>query len=368
MKIHGFSWNPKTGVGRFEVVIPGTGGRRRRRKTQRGLPTRDQALKAWRKFREAALAGRVEERHTFASYVTRYWPTMQIRLRPSSVATMQHALDSWLLPRLGPLALDRVNAAELRDLATEMHAAGRSPYTINNVIAVALRFLRDAVDRDVIPKLPRVQRQKTEILKLELTPDERVALLKVFENAESTWEGQRLREIGPLFVLALETGLRRGDLLELRWESVDMSSGWIRVTTRKKGTPAVVPVSARCRAALEDLRDRPAVITGHICVDPDGRVYSRQQMTDAFQLAKGRAGITRRLRIHDIRHTFASDLVSSGVPEPYIRKALGHSGTQSLMRYAKPREESLRAIADALDGREGRRDLNSNLNSSARRR
>lgn len=137
------------------------------------------------------------------------------------------------------------------------------------------------------------------------------------------------------------------------------------MTTIKKQTPAVVPISARCRAALEEFARRPAAISGHVCVDPDGTPYTEQVLTDAFTLAKQAAGITRRLRFHDLRHTFASDLVSSGVPEPYIRKALGHAGTQSLARYAKPRDESLRAISDALDSRESRSDLNADLNSSA---
>ena len=68
-----------------------------------------------------------------------------------------------------------------------------------------------------------------------------------------------------------------------------------------------------------------------------------------FQIAKEVSGITRRLRFHDLRHTFASDLVSAGVPEPWIRGALGQRDERALKRYAKPREESLRAVADALD-------------------
>jgi hypothetical protein len=69
----------------------------------------------------------------------------------------------------------------------------------------------------------------------------------------------------------------------------------------------------------------------------------------AFETAKEMAGITRRFRFHDLRHTFASTLASQGVSLQVIAKALGHTTTRMSERYARPSEEAIRKAAEALD-------------------
>jgi len=172
---------------------------------------------------------------------------------------------------------------------------------------------------------------------------------------------ERFSAAGPVFALALETGLRRGDLLALTWHQVDLGAGWIRLVTSKRREPAVIAISSRCRAALEDLRDRPRHEEGApasfrrrradrpVCVDLEGEPFSVTTIRRYFATAKELAGITRRLRFHDLRHTFASDLVTAGIPEAWIRKAMGQRDDRSLRRYAKTRDEGLKAIAAALD-------------------
>ncbi len=151
-----------------------------------------------------------------------------------------------------------------------------------------------------------------------------------------------------VFEAALETGLRRGDLLGLRWKSVDLDRGFIRVTMEKTNEEAVVPISTRCRELLE-ARLSPKVVRAYIFVNEDGQPYSEETIKRYFTTAKALAGITRRFRFHDLRHTFASDLGSQGVSDLLIAKALGHTSTDMTRRYAKPSEESLRLVAEALN-------------------
>lgn len=389
-QLAGFRYDGKRKRAVIEYTVPGSGGKKRKRKWLKDV-TRDEALEEWKKLREPdpEPPPPPSDVWTFGRYVETYWPAIAARVKPSTARNEESQLRKWLLPRFGTLPLERINAAELRDLATHLKASKRSPATVNNVTGLLIRILRDAVDRDVIlvnPIRGRVKKERIPILKLELTPAEQAAFLRAFEDREgfgrwlaarrnigpvifsehfasarrfgggrredsaaADYYFDRLQAAGPVFVIALETGLRRGDLLSLTWRQVDLEGGWIRLVTSKRGEPATIAISARCRAALEELRRRRRATHGVVCVDPDGETYSVTTIRRYFAIAKALAGITRRLRFHDLRHTFASDLITAGVPDAWIRKAMGQRDDRSLLRYAKTRDERLKAVAEALD-------------------
>jgi integrase len=81
----------------------------------------------------------------------------------------------------------------------------------------------------------------------------------------------------------------------------------------------------------------------------DGQPYSVSTINRYFRKAKELAGITRRFRFHDLRHSFASLLASKGVSIQVIAKALGHSSSSMAERYARPNEEAMKSILSALD-------------------
>ena len=84
-------------------------------------------------------------------------------------------------------------------------------------------------------------------------------------------------------------------------------------------------------------------------VDEGGRLYSETRIRRTFALAKSLAGIKRRFRPHDLRHTFACRLASAGVSLQIIAKSLGHTTTQMAERYARPSAEAMRMVCDALE-------------------
>jgi integrase len=117
---------------------------------------------------------------------------------------------------------------------------------------------------------------------------------------------------------------------------------------RKTKREAVIPISAACRGALSELYQR-SVLAEFVFVRDDGRPQSWTMVKKTFELAKLLAGITRRCRFHDLRHTFGCRLASGGVSIQVIAKAMGHSSVQMTERYARPSEESLREIRRVLD-------------------
>lgn len=151
--------------------------------------------------------------------------------------------------------------------------------------------------------------------------------------------------------LALNTGCRKSELLELSWDRVDLHSNrlFLEPEHTKSGKRRVVPLSEEARKALlgrarfraEHCPDSPWVFS-HV----DGERV--QFMQKGFQAACRRAGITN-FRVHDLRHTCASWMVQQGVPLLEVAGVLGHSSIEMTQRYAHLAPEHLKAAVGALD-------------------
>jgi integrase len=140
--------------------------------------------------------------------------------------------------------------------------------------------------------------------------------------------------------LALNTGCRKGELLNLRWEHVDFSARLLYLETTKSGNSQTVPINEAARQVLvrrQRLRadvcpDTPWVFF-HITPTRNTKVGDRvKDVRKSFSTACSRAGI-ENFRIHDLRHTFASWLVREGVPLYEVSKLLRHSSIQMTERY-----------------------------------
>lgn len=111
-----------------------------------------------------------------------------------------------------------------------------------------------------------------------------------------------------------------------------------------------MPISGACRQALLVCRARRPDETVYVFVDASGKRPPTARIRRTFALAKALASITRRLRPHDLRHTFGCRLTSKSMSLQIIAKALGHTTTRMAERYARPSQAAMHAVASALDG------------------
>ena len=148
--------------------------------------------------------------------------------------------------------------------------------------------------------------------------------------------------------LLMLTGCRRNEILTLRWEHVDLDAAEIHLADRKTGARTVhlSQSAARVLAALPRTPGNPWVIPGN----KPGR-----HMTDidaAWETIRARAGL-HDVRIHDIRHSFASRALALGEGLPMIGKLLGHTQVQTTARYAHLACDTVKAsaarIGDSID-------------------
>lgn len=145
----------------------------------------------------------------------------------------------------------------------------------------------------------------------------------------------------PIVIVALHTGLRRGEILGLRWDMVDLTKGVIQVEKSKNGQIRSVPMHERVREALMALRRDGEYVFTKNGGEP------RKDIRKPFAQALKQARISPRCRFHDLRHTFATCLVENGVDLVTVKELLGHSQIVTTMRYSHPSPKHKReAIAD----------------------
>ena len=285
--------------------------------------------------------------------------------RPSTLRRYQEVIRTHLAPGLGRIRVDRLAPRDV-----QRFLAGRrttlAPASVVEIHGVRRVALGDAermglvtrnVARVVRPaSLPRNERPV-------LTPQEARALL-----AEA--RGDRYEAV---FILALGMGLRRGEVLGLRWEDIDLLSGRLhirRALQRVQGSlqlvetkshrssralpipKNVVPVLDRQRA--RQLRERLAAGTawqeeGLVFATSIGTPVEPRNVNRRFTQLRDRAGLSW-LRLHDLRHACATFLLAEGVEPRTVMEILGHSTIRLTMdTYGHVLPERLAAAAEAMD-------------------
>jgi integrase len=152
------------------------------------------------------------------------------------------------------------------------------------------------------------------------------------------------RQSADIVRLLLLTGARRGEVLQARWQDVDLTTGtWSKPAhTTKQGTAHAVPLNEAARRLLQDIRERQAESEW---VFPATNGSHRRDINNAW-LRICRDAHIDGARIHDLRHTFASVLASAGLSLPIIGQLLGHTIPSTTARYAHLFDDPLRAATE----------------------
>ena len=204
---------------------------------------------------------------------------------------------------------------------------------VNRPLALLRHLLRTAHEEwEALPAVPKIRLEKEPQGRLRwLTEDEIKNLLEACGKS-------RNRDLRAAVVVAINTGLRRSELLGLTWDRVDSSRGVIRLEVTKSGKRREVPLNAESYAALVSLGPKQS-----------GRVFRKQSLRKAYENAVGNAKLDD-VNFHTLRHTFASWAVMRGVSLKELQELLGHSSLAMTMRYAHLAPERLRSAVTRLEG------------------
>ena len=299
--------------------------------------------------------GVLEEREepTFADYAEQWLKQhAELSCKPSTVARYREILRLYLLPAFGAARLGRITRAMVKEFLSEKASEGRFSQDSLRLMLCTLRVIYNhAIDDELIEQNPAAKlgkftkggRPKREAT--ALTRPEADRLLRAAEEYCPRYY--------PLFLTALRAGLRQGELVALRWGDIQFGNSaedphrYIMVqhnyvrgqfTTPKSKKSRRVDLSRQLRQVLLDLRDRrlleaftqgkTSIADGLVFPSRVGRVLDPNNLVHRYFLpCVERAGL-RKIRFHELRHTFGSLLIQDGAPITYVKEQMGHSSIQ----------------------------------------
>ena len=265
--------------------------------------------------------------------------------KPSEIYSKMSALRAHLIPYFGEIHLDKITTLRIEQYKAKKIKEGLANKTVNNHLTVLSSCLRTAEDWVNLKKLPKIKWLKIPPYDIDfLSPEESERLLA---HSQGMW-----REI---ILMALKTGLRRGELQGLTWLDINLNNKTLTVRHSWSDNIKVLntPKSNKMRhiPLTNDLYEvllQKKVSFGFVFPDESGQRFSGKRLNNEIRKACSKAGI-RQISCHTLRHTFASHLVMKGAPLKAIQELLGHADIQTTMRYAHISPSSLKAAMDLLE-------------------
>lgn len=260
-------------------------------------------------------------------------------LKPSTRRNYRDVLRNTILPVVGDLRVDNVTNSDVARLHARKSGA---PFAANRGLAVLSKLMEFAEREGYRPQqsnpvkgLKRYRESKRErylsVAELQLLG---AALSHTEERERHT--PQAIAAIG----LLLLTGMRCGEALSLRWSEVDLERGLLLLSDSKTGRKPIVLGKPAIELLAAQPREGEFVFPSPVKANaPIGSV------TKAWRTVRRLAGL-EDLRLHDLRHTFASIAASSGGSLPMVGRLLGHSQAQTTARYAHLAHDPVRSLAD----------------------
>ena len=329
----------------YLVQSRGPDGSRRVSVGRHGVISADQARR-----RAAAIIARIkagpapgayaDTGTTVAELAERYLREhVELRCKPATAKGYRQVIDRHILPVLGTAPIVTLRREDVADLHFRLR---KTPTAANRAVADLSRMLNRAEAWGLLPAggnpCRGMAKYRTRRHERFLTEREFRRLGRALDELEA--EGRLpVHAAGALRLLML-TGCRSSEILNLRWEDVDLEAGEIRLTDSKTG-PRTVPLSpaaVRVLAGLPRPAGNPWVIAGR---EPGTRL---SYMAHYWYRVRERAGLDG-VRIHDLRHSFASRALALGESLSMIGKLLGHTKIQTTARYAHLARDSVNESA-----------------------
>ena len=248
-------------------------------------------------------------------------------------------------PALGAVRLDALDTHTIQRFYNSLSASGLSPKTVKNLHGILHCALQQAIACDYLSRNPADACKLPKVTKPEIKPLEPVEIARLLKEAEQD-------DYCNLFIVAMFTGMRQGELLGLAWECVDFKSGIITVKqqlqckdgnyfleTPKSGKNRTILPAPIVMDALRNQLQRQQIEQeqagkmwdnqfGLVFTDALGKYLVRRTVVKHFKKISQRAGISDDARFHDLRHSFAVSSLYAGDDIKTVQANLGHATAQ----------------------------------------
>lgn len=241
-----------------------------------------------------------------------------------SLKTLGKEFDGLRAEQLDSFLIEKYKQKRLKDV---------SPATVNRELACLKHLYNKGIEWDKCGGNPvrKVKFFKENNIRLRYLTTEEIK--RLFRNSP--------KHLKPILMVALETGMRRSEILNLKWDDIDFDQKIVFVRNTKSGEPREIPISSGLANTLQDLKYKSV----YVFCNKDGSPFG--SVRKSFASAVKKSGI-ENFRFHDLRHTFASHLVMNGVDLVTVKELLGHKSLKMTLRYAHLSPGHKRSAIDKL--------------------
>ena len=267
------------------------------------------------------------------------------RCKPSTAAEYKRSVELFINPFFGKERTNRITSADVAELHGSL---SQTPYQANRVLGVLSKMMnlaevwhirpRHSNPCEDVEKYPEYKRERF------LSPEELKRLGEALAATERS--NSKLAHTVAAYRLLLLTGCRLGEIKTLKWSYVDLTKNEFRLPDSKTGAKTVHfgPIVADVLKGIQHVQGNPFVIIGEV---PGAHVTDLQR---PWRRVRKEAGL-EDVRIHDLRHTFASGGLLEGEGLPMIGKLLGHTQVQTTARYAHLAADPVKDAANRISKR-----------------
>ena len=266
-------------------------------------------------------------------------------VKPLTQQNYAHQVSRHLKPALGATKLEALDAHTIQKFYNSLTASGLSPKTVKNIHGVLHSALQQAISNDYIRHNPTEACKLPKVVKPEIKPLEPDEIAKLLQEAEKD-------DYCNLFIVAMFTGMRQGELLGLAWDCIDFATGIITVKqqlqcidgnyfmeTPKNGKKrTILPAPIVLDALRKEMQKQQTEkkIAGKlwdnhfnlVFTDALGKNLVRRTVVKHFKKIIQRAEISDDARFHDLRHSFAVTSLYAGDDIKTVQTNLGHATAQ----------------------------------------
>jgi integrase len=276
----------------------------------------------------------------------------RLACKTSTIDGYESVLRQHLRPRFASMRLNDIKRNDIKGMISDLVAKELARSTVRNALSILRGIFNHAIEEDILESNPAANlgrytrtAKTSEVKGVALTKDEVEKFLSASKRI--------CPEYHPLFLLAARAGLRRGELVAIRWGDIEFAKNenernrfllvqhnYVRrehTTTKSKKTRRV-DMSRELRRVLIKMRDahlRHSKLAGKtdisedlIFSSPDGRILDPDNLYHRYFLPVLEKSGIRKIRLHDLRHTFGSLLIQGGASLAYVRDQMGHASIQ----------------------------------------
>jgi len=279
-------------------------------------------IKKDKRMRFKELAKEFIERHLAVNCSKGWWRKSLV-----NVQRLGRMFDEKLLHEITPLAIEKFKAERMKEV---------KPATVNKDLACLKTMFNKAIDWGYFEgynPVSKVKFLKCDNKRLRYLEKEEIPIL-----IEACSE-----HLKPIVIIAINTGMRKAEVLSLKWHDINFKLESIQLLKTKNNKPRHIPMNESVKNALFSVKKNPD--SPYVFRNRQGGMLL--DIKRSFDTARKKAGI-KNFRFHDLRHTFASQLVMNGVDLNTVRELLGHSTLDMTLRYSHLSPQHKKRAVDCL--------------------